>query len=121
MKRGIITITDNVVNIPDVPIWMSQAEMADMFGVFGYYIQKAIKAIYKDNVLSELETKRCIVIDRLTSMDVYSLEIIIAVSFKTVSFNAGIFRKYLISQLQLKKTRNFMYLNLSGFCKDTYS
>lgn len=119
MKRGVIIIADNVVNIPDIPIWMSQAEMADMFGVFGYYIQKAIKSIYKDNVLLELETKRCIIMDRMTSMDVYSLEIIIAVSFKIASGNASIFRKYLINQLQLKNSDKFMYLNLSGFRKDT--
>ena len=117
MKRGVITITDNVVNIPDVTIWMSQAEMADMFGVFGYYVQKAIKSIYKDNVLSEQETKRCIIMNRLTSMDVYSLEIIIAVSFKIMSNNAGIFRKYL--SYQLKNSNKFMYLDLSGFRKDT--
>ena len=119
MKRGVIIIADNVVNIPDVPIWMSQAEMADMFGVFGYYIQKAIKSIYKDNVLLEPETKRCIIMDRMTSMDVYSLEIIIAVSFKIMSDNAGIFRKYLINQLQLKNSNKIMYMNLSGFRKDT--
>ena len=60
MIRGIITITDNVVKIPNVPIWMSQADMDAKFGVFGYYIRKAVKNIYKDSVLSELETMRCI-------------------------------------------------------------
>ena len=93
MKRGIITITDNVVYIPDVPIWMSQAEMADLFGVFGYY---------KDSALSELETMRCIKIDRRTSMDVYSLEMVIALSYRINSIKADIFRKYLAGRLQSK-------------------
>lgn len=102
MKRGIITITDNVVYIPDVPIWMSQAEMADLFGVFGYYIRKAVKNIYKDSALSELETMRCIKIDRRTSMDVYSLEMVIALSYRINSIKADIFRKYLAGRLQSK-------------------
>lgn len=102
MKRGIITITDNVVYIPDVPIWMSQAEMADLFGVFGYYIRKAVKNIYKDSALSELETMRCIKIDRRTSMDVYSLEMVIVLSYRINSIKADIFRKYLAGRLQSK-------------------
>lgn len=118
MKRGIITITDNVVYIPDVPIWMSQAEMADLFGVFGYYIRKAVKNIYKDSALSELETMRCIKIDRRTSMDVYSLEMVIALSYRINSIKADIFRKYLAGRLQSKNNGKFMYITLSDFRKD---
>lgn len=118
MKRGIITITDNVVYIPDVPIWMSQAEMADLFGVFGYYIRKAVKNIYKDSALSELETMRCIKIDRRTSMDVYSLEMVIALSYRINSIKADIFRKYLAGRLQSKNNGKFMCIPLSDFRKD---
>ena len=118
MKRGIITITDNVVYIPDVPIWMSQAEMADLFGVFGYYIRKAVKNIYKDSALSELETMRCIKIDRRTSMDVYSLEMVIALSYRINSIKADIFRKYLAGRLQSKNNGTFMCITLSDFRKD---
>ena len=118
MKRGIITITDNVVYIPDVPIWMSQAEMADLFGVFGYYIRKAVKNIYKDSALSELETMRCIKIDRRTSMDVYSLEMVIALSYRINSIKADIFRKYLAGRLQSTNNGKFMCITLSDFRKD---
>ena len=118
MKRGIITITDNVVYIPDVPIWMSQAEMADLFGVFGYYIREAVKNIYKDSALSELETMRCIKIDRRTSMDVYSLEMVIALSYRINSIKADIFRKYLAGRLQSKNNGKFMCITLSDFRKD---
>lgn len=118
MKRGIITITDNVVYIPDVPIWMSQAEMADLFGVFGYYIRKAVKNIYKDSALSELETMRCIKIDRRTSMDVYSLEMVIALSYRINSIKADIFRKYLAGRLQSKNNGKFMCITFSDFRKD---
>ena len=33
MKRGIITISENgVVGIPAAPVWMTQFEIADLFG-----------------------------------------------------------------------------------------
>lgn len=35
MERGIITISKNgVVSVPSAPIWMTQFEIADLFGVF---------------------------------------------------------------------------------------
>ena len=50
--------------------------------------------------LSELETMRCIKIDMRTSMDVYSLEMVIDLSYRVNSIKADIFRKYLASRLQ---------------------
>lgn len=103
MKRGIITIMENgTVAVPTVPVWMSQQEMADMFEVFGHYIRKAVREIYKDGVLTELETMRNIVMDENTDMDVYSLEMIIAVSFRIGGEKARQLRTY-ISHRMMKR------------------
>ena len=46
MSRGIITISEmGVFTIPTAPVWMTQFEIADLFGVFSYDIRKAIHAI----------------------------------------------------------------------------
>ena len=46
MKRGIITISENgVVGVSIAPVWMTQFEIADLFGVFSCDIRKAIHAI----------------------------------------------------------------------------
>ncbi len=57
MNRGIITISETgVVTVPTAPVWMTQFEIADLFGVFSCDIRKAIRAIYKNKELSETYT-----------------------------------------------------------------
>ena len=44
MERGIITISKNgVVGAHSAPIWMTQFEIADFFGVFSSVVRKAIQ------------------------------------------------------------------------------
>ena len=46
MDRGIITISETgVVIMPTVSVWMSQFEIADLFGVFSCDVRKAIHSI----------------------------------------------------------------------------
>ena len=48
MNRGVITISEKgAVIISTTPVWMTQFEIADLFGVFSCYIRKAIHTIYK--------------------------------------------------------------------------
>lgn len=49
MKRGIITISETgAVIMPTAPVWMTQFEIADLFGVFSCDVRKAIRVIYKN-------------------------------------------------------------------------
>lgn len=76
MNRGIITISETgVVTIPTAPVWMTQFEIADLFGVFSCDIRKAIRAIYKNKELSEADTMKYIKQPDGISYDVYNLEI----------------------------------------------
>lgn len=100
MERGIITITENgVVTMPTTSVWMTQQEMCDAFNVFGCDIRKAIHTIYKNMELLESETKRYIRQDNGINYDVYSLEMVIAVSFKLRSREAMTFRKFIVERL----------------------
>ncbi|OUP06114.1 transporter [Mediterranea sp. An20] len=102
MERGIITITENgVVTMPTAPVWMTQQEMSDAFNVFGCYIRKAIAAIYKNKELSEEETMRHVRQDDRISYDVYSLEMLIAVSFKLRSRESMAFRRFIMGRLTM--------------------
>ena len=103
MDRGIITITENgAVAMPTAPVWMTQQEMSDAFIVFGCDIRKAIHSIYKNMELLESETKRYIKQDNGINYDVYSLEMVIAVSFKLRSRESVAFRRFIMGRL----TRN---------------
>ena len=83
MNRGIITISETgVVTVPTAPVWMTQFEIADLFGVFSCDIRKAIRAIYKNKELSETYTMKYIKQTDGISYDVYNLEMIIAIAFR---------------------------------------
>ena len=59
MKRGIITISETgAVIMPTAPVWMTQFEIADLFGVFSCDVRKAIRVIYKNKELNEADTMR---------------------------------------------------------------
>lgn len=82
MKRGRITISENgVVGIPAAPVWMTQFEIADLFGVFSCTVCKAIHSIYKNKELDETETQKYIRQTDGISYDVYNLEMVIAIAF----------------------------------------
>ena len=54
MNRGIITISESgTVSMPTDTVWMTMQEIADMYNVFGYYVRKAVKAVFKDGILKE--------------------------------------------------------------------
>ncbi|WP_288316014.1 transporter [uncultured Mediterranea sp.] len=117
MGRGIITISENgVVTMPTTPVWMTQQEMSDAFNVFGYDIRKAIHTIYKNMELLESETVRHVRQDNGINYDVYSLEMVIAVSFKLRSRESMAFRRFIMERLCIanrEKTVN-LFFSLSG-------
>lgn len=87
--------------MPTAPVWMTQQEMSDAFNVFGCYIRKAIAAIYKNNELAEEETVRHVRQDGRICYDVYSLEMMIAVSFKLRSRESMAFRRFIVDRLTM--------------------
>jgi len=100
MDRGIITNSETgAVTIPTVPVWMTQFEIADLFGVFSCDIRKAIRAIYKNKELSEADTMQYIRQPDGISYDVYNLEMIIAIAFRICSKESILFRRFVISEI----------------------
>ena len=115
MERGIITITENgAVAMPTAPVWMTQQEMSDAFNVFGCDIRKAIHSIYKNMELLESETKRYIKQDNGINNDVYSLEMVIAVSFKLRSRESVAFRRFIMGRLTMNNRQSVnLFFSLS--------
>ena len=100
MSKVIITISETgIITIPDVPVWMTQFEIADLFGVFSCDIRKAIHAIYKNKELSEYDTMKYIKQPDGISYDVYNIEVIIAVAFRIRSRESILFRRFVINEI----------------------
>ena len=103
MNRGIITISETgAVIMPTVPVWMTQFEIADLFGVFSCNVRKTIRAIYKNKELNEADTMRYIRQPNGISYDVYSLEMIIAIAFRICSKESILFRQFIISKVNVR-------------------
>ena len=104
MNRGIITISETgVVTVPTAPVWMTQFEIADLFGVFSCDIRKAIRAIYKNKELSETYTMKYIKQTDGISYDVYNLEMIIAIAFRICSKESFQFKRFVINEICASK------------------
>lgn len=99
MNRGIITISEaGAVIMPTAPVWMTQFEIADLFGIFSCDIRKAIHVIYKNKELNEADTMKYLRQPDGISYDVYSLEMVIAVAFRIRSKESISFRQFVISK-----------------------
>ena len=100
--------------MPTAPVWMTQQEMSDAFNVFGCDIRKAIHSIYKNMELLESETKRYIKQDNGINYDVYSLEMVISVSFKLRSRESVAFRRFIMGRLTMNNRQSVnLFFSLS--------
>ena len=100
MDRGIITISETgVVIMPTAPVWMTQFEIADLFGMFSCDVRKAIHTIYKNKELNKFDTMKYVKQSDGISYDVYNIEVIIAVAFKICSKESVLFRRFVINEI----------------------
>ena len=100
MDRGIITISETgTVTMPTISVWMTQFEIADLFGVFSCDIRKAIHSIYKNKELNELDTIKYLRQADGISYDTYSLEMVIAIAFRICSKESILFRRFVINEI----------------------
>ncbi len=123
MNRGIITISETgVVTMPTAPVWMTQFEIADLFGVFSCDVRKVIHAIYKNKELNEVETKKYVKQANGISYDVYSLEMVIAVAFRICSKESMAFRRFVMDRICAGKneTQAMLFVSYGNGCNLWY-
>ena len=100
MSRGIITISETgAVTMPTAPVWMTQFEIADLFGVFSGVVRKAILTIYKNKDLDKVETQKYVKQPDGISYDVYNIEMVIAIAFRICSKESTMFRRFVINEI----------------------
>lgn len=115
MKRNIIEITEHgTVIIPDRDIRMSEAELVSLFGVIAPTVRTAIRAVYKSGILKEHEVQRYIHLSDKCSMDVYCLEMVVALAFHIRSYGAKRVRNDILERLYLRKEKTSIFFSLGG-------
>ena len=105
MKRQVITIQEEcVIYAPHLgEVWMTAWEIAELFYVSGVIVKNTIKRIWKQGALKEFDTYRYIKLDNGNSADVYNLEMVMAIAFQIDTFQAKLFREYMIGKIVQKK------------------
>lgn len=95
MERGNITITEHSVRINAVKgtVWLSEHQIANLFGVFVNKVGSNIRSIFKNKLLREEEVMHTHHFDG-GSVDLYNLEMITALAYRIDSQKADIFRKW---------------------------
>lgn len=98
MRRIIKTDEDGNIRIagnPENGIWMTVWEMSELFNVPIPAVQKEIKAIRKSGIYPDYEVCKYIRMENGYSADIFSIDIIIAVSYRLNTFYAHSFREWL--------------------------
>ena len=113
MKRNIIEITEHgTITIPSETVWMSEAELVSLFGVIAPSIRAAIKAVYKSGILKEHKAQRHIHLSDKIGVDVYSLEMVVALAFRIHSYGAERVRNAILERLYLRKEKTSIFFSL---------
>jgi hypothetical protein len=100
MERGKIIINENEVKITpeNGNVWLSEWQIAELFGVFVAKVSSNIRSIFKSEVLRESDVSYCENYSNGGSVDLYNLEMIAALAFRIKSKNSEIFRSWLMKR-----------------------
>lgn len=93
IENGRVTIRSNANGV-----WLTQAQIADLFGVFASAVNANIRAILKSGVLDENRVFRRTRCRNGNLVERYDLEMIMALAFRLKSENAEVFRKWIIER-----------------------
>jgi len=79
-------------------VWLTQAQIADLFGVFTSAVNANIRSILKSGILDEERVFRRTRCRNGNLVERYNLEMITALAFRLKSENAEIFRKWIVER-----------------------
>lgn len=102
-----------IVSIPNGEIWMSEMELADLFGVIAPTVRAAIRAIYKSGVLKDYEAPKYIRLENGYFADVYNYPMVVALAFRINSYGAEQVRNILLERMYLRKEKINIYFSLN--------
>lgn len=95
-----ITIENGQVTIRPTAngVWLTQSQIADLFGIFTAAVNANIRAILKSGALHEdcvIRRTRC---RNGNIVERYGLELIVALAFRLKSENAEVFRRWIVER-----------------------
>ena len=114
-ERSIITMDEyGKIHFPNnsYNVWMSTNELTELFGITYPTLKANVKAIYISGVLNEHEEQKCIKLSNGNNVDVYSLPLIVALSFRIDTLGAYRLREYVIDKLTTNPRTDIVFMNV---------
>ncbi|MCX4294065.1 MAG: hypothetical protein OSJ56_08415 [Prevotella sp.] len=114
-ERNMITMNEyGKIHFPIISnnVWMTTNELIELFGITYPTLKANIKAIYKSGILNEYETQRYIKLPNGYNVDVYSLPLIITLSFRLNTLGAYKMREYIIIKLTSNPRTDIVFMNV---------
>ena len=102
--RDIIKLEGKTFSVTGNNVWMTAGETAEIFNTTATAVNTAIKGVLRSGLLKERDAVRTDRVDAIISIDVYSLEMIVAVSFRIDTCYTDLFRKWLLTRLTDRPT-----------------
>lgn len=93
IENGRVTIRPNVNDV-----WLTQAQIADLFGVFTSAVSANIRSILKSGILDEDRVFRRTRTRTGNLVERYNLEMITALAFRLKSEKAEVFRRWIVER-----------------------
>ena len=82
---------------------MTAWEIAELLYVTGTFVNNAIKRIWKQGVIKDFEHSQYIKLENGYSADVYSLDVIVAIAWQVDTYQALLFRRWLMRKIENRK------------------
>lgn len=120
MKREIITIDEyGRLNMPTdmTVIWMTESEIVELFGTTAAAVHTGIKSIFKENVLHDYEVHKYVCLENGNGMDVYNLEMVVALAFRIRSQSATRIWEYILRTLGTVNKQPAINILMTCTCK----
>lgn len=93
-ERGNLTVP--TVNGAITEIWMTEPELAELFGVIVPTIRATMKAAYKSGVLKEREVCKYVRLENGNGAEAYNMEAVASLAFRIESSGAAKLREYIL-------------------------
>lgn len=99
MKKNIITISDNDSVYVPTNIQMRDFEIAELFGVMIPTIRSRVHAILKTGIATGDYTNGAMLVGNNVLPDYFGLDMVMALAFRIHSWQAEIFRQWIIKKV----------------------
>ncbi len=86
-------------------VWMTVWEIAELLNVTGTAVKNTLKRIWKQGALKDFEHSQYIPLDNGNSANVYDMEMVIAIALQMETYQALLFRRWLIEKIVGRKER----------------